>query len=407
MTSTSVSSIQKPIREQIMVLIFLLANIFIAFVGVGLIIPVMPMFMEDMGLSGSTMGYLMAAMSAAQLVASPFAGRLVDRYGRKFLVITGLLIFAVSQTMFGLGTEVWVLYLSRFLGGIGAAFSMTGVTTYLGDVTTIMERAKAMGYMAAAITLGFIIGPAIGGYLAALGVRVPFFCAAGAAFLVSLISLFVLRESLSREQLAERRQSATHQNIFRDLLRSLKPPYVVALLVVFVMAFGLSAYEQVFSIFVAAKFNYTSVEIATLITLGSIASVIVQLTMFDRMVLKVGEKRLIQICLCVSMVIAYVSTIMTGFWLILVLTTIIWLAFDILRPTLGTFLSRMAGKDQGFIAGMNSTYTSLGNIVGPSVAGMLFDVNVNYPYYFAAIVMLAGLLITFMWHPEQMKQNMH
>ncbi|XLG13671.1 Tetracycline resistance protein, class B [Bacillus velezensis] len=107
---------QKPIREQKAVLIILLSNIFIAFLGIGLIIPVMPLFMNVMHLTGSTMGYLVAAFAVAQLIASPIAGRWVDRFGRKIMILAGLFLFALSELTFGLGTHVSILYFARVLG---------------------------------------------------------------------------------------------------------------------------------------------------------------------------------------------------------------------------------------------------------------------------------------------------
>lgn len=148
---------QKPIREQKAVLIILLSNIFIAFLGIGLIIPVMPLFMNVMHLTGSTMGYLVAAFAVAQLIASPIAGRWVDRYGRKIMIVSGLFLFALSELVFGLGTHVYVLYFARLLGGISAAFIMPAVTAYVADITTVQERSKAMGYVSATISTGFII----------------------------------------------------------------------------------------------------------------------------------------------------------------------------------------------------------------------------------------------------------
>ena len=91
---------------------------------------------------------------------------------------------------------------------------------------------------------------------------------------------------------------------------------------------------------------------------------------------------LIQICLIVGAVLAFVSTVVFNYWIVLLVTCFIFLAFDLLRPALTTFLSKAAGKEQGFVAGMNSTYTSLGNIAGPAMGGILFDMNIHYPYAF-------------------------
>ncbi|MBN3524908.1 MFS transporter [Paenibacillus apiarius] len=397
---------KKTIKEQKTVLLILLSNVFIAFLGIGLIIPVMPSFMNIMHLSGKTMGYLVAAFAVAQLLMSPLAGRWVDRYGRKKIIIIGLFLFAVSELIFGLATNVSVLYIARILGGISAAFVMPGVTAYVADITSVQERPKAMGYISAAISTGFIIGPGIGGFIAEYGVRMPFFFAAAIAFLACVSSIFILKEQLTKQQLAEISSNAKQTNFISDLKRSLHPLYFIAFIIVFVLAFGLSAYETVFSLFSDHKFGFTPKDIAVIITISSIFGVVVQVFMFGKMVDKLGEKKLIQLCLITGAILAVVSTLISGFLAVLAVTCFIFLAFDLLRPALTTFLSKAAGKEQGFVAGMNSTYTSLGNIVGPAMAGILFDVNIHYPFLFAAVIMVIGLGITVMWKEKQLGESL-
>ncbi|QPQ32653.1 MFS transporter [Lysinibacillus sp. JNUCC 51] len=397
---------KKTIKEQKSILIILLSNVFIAFLGIGLIIPVMPSFMNSMQLSGKTMGYLIAVFAMAQLLMSPLAGRWVDRYGRKNIIIIGLFLFGISELIFGLGTHVSVLYLSRMLGGISAAFIIPGVTAYVADITSIQERPKAMGYISATISTGFIIGPGFGGFIAEYGIRMPFFFAAAIAFLACIASIFILKEPLTKEQLAEISAKTKQTNFINDLKKSLSPLYFIPFIIVFVLAFGLSAYETVFSLFSDHKFGFTPKDIATIITISAIFGVIVQIFMFGKMVDKLGEKKLIQLCLITGAILAVLSTVISGFWAVLVVTCFIFLAFDLLRPALTTFLSKAAGKEQGFIAGMNSTYTSLGNIIGPTIGGILFDINVHYPYLFSAVIMVIGLGITFVWKEKQMTENL-
>ncbi|MED4751962.1 MFS transporter [Brevibacillus choshinensis] len=393
---------KKTMKEQKMVLIILLSNIFIAFLGIGLVIPVMPSFMNLMHLTGQTMGYLVAVFAMAQLIMSPFTGRWVDRYGRKKMIIIGLFLFAVSELIFGLGTTVSVLYIARVLGGISAAFIMPGVTAYIADVTSDEERPQAMGYMSAAISTGFIIGPGIGGFLAEYGIRMPFLFAAAIAFVACVSSIFVLKEPLTKTQLAEIAANAKQANFISDFKRSLQPLYFIAFIIVFVLAFGLSAYETVFSLFSDHKFGFTPKDIAVIITISSIFGVIVQIFLFGKMVDRLGEKKLIQICLIAGAILAAVSTMISGFWTVLTVTCFIFLAFDLLRPALTTFLSRAAGIEQGFVAGMNSTYTSLGNIVGPALGGILFDVNIHFPYLFSSVIIVIGLGITIFWKEKQL-----
>lgn len=143
---------------------FVLSNLLVVFLGIGLIVPVMPTIMREMGLDGKTMGYLVVAFSLTQLLISPIAGKWVDRFGRKRMIVIGMFIFGLSELLFAVGHVVELLYLSRFIGGISAAFVMPAITAYVADVTDIKQRPRAMGYVSAAINTGFILGPGIGGF---------------------------------------------------------------------------------------------------------------------------------------------------------------------------------------------------------------------------------------------------
>ena len=98
-------------------LLLLLTNLFIAFLGIGLVIPVLPTLMNELHISGSTVGYMVATFAIAQLLFSPIAGRWVDTFGRKRMLVIGLFLFSLSELLFGIGTVVETLFVSRFLGG--------------------------------------------------------------------------------------------------------------------------------------------------------------------------------------------------------------------------------------------------------------------------------------------------
>ena len=181
-----------------------------------------------------------------------------------------------------LGTNVSVFYLSRILGGISAAFIMPGVTAYVSDITSVQERPKAMGFISAAISTGFIIGPGIGGFIAEYGIRLPFYLAAAIAFLACISSIFILKEQLTKEQLAEISANTKQSSLIGDLKKSLNPVYFIVFIIVFVLSFGLSAYETVFSLFSDHKFGFTPKDIAAIITISSIFGVIVQVFMFGK-----------------------------------------------------------------------------------------------------------------------------
>jgi multidrug resistance protein len=371
-----------------------LVNLFIVFLGIGLVIPVFPTLMREMHLEGTTIGYLMAAFAFIQLLVSPIAGKWVDTFGRKKMIVIGMLLFGLSEMLFGFGQDVKVLYISRMLGGVSAAFIMPGVTAFVADITSLKERPKAMGYVAAAISTGFIIGPGIGGFLAEYGTRTPFFFAAAFGFLGSIFSLIILKEPKRPEIEGKKTDKPRAKTGFRKVL---EPIYLIPMIIILVSSFGLAGFETVYSLFVDHKFGFTPKDIALIITVSGILGVIAQVLSFDRVVGKIGEIRLIQICMAVSTVFIFAMIKVSAYWSILVVTFVIFLMFDIIRPALTTYLSKIAGNEQGFVGGLNSTFTSVGNIIGPSIAGILFDVNIDYPYVLAMFVLALSFLITLFW----------
>lgn len=145
-------------------LLILMVNMFIAMLGVGLVIPILPKFLLEFGASGKDMGYLVAAMGLTQFLFSPIGRGLSDKYGRKVITVIGLTVLMFSQLIFTFGTELWMLYVSRFIGGIGIGFLIPSNMAYVADVTSVDKRGRGMGLMGAAFTLGFVVSPGIGGY---------------------------------------------------------------------------------------------------------------------------------------------------------------------------------------------------------------------------------------------------
>jgi DHA1 family multidrug resistance protein-like MFS transporter len=385
-------------KNQNTTLAILLMNLFIAFLGIGLVIPVLPTIMNELHLSGSVVGYMVAAFAVSQLLVSPLAGRWADRFGRKKMIILGLLFFSVSELLFGVGKTVEVLFISRMLGGVSAAFIMPAVTAFIADITTVETRPKALGYMSAAISTGFIIGPGIGGFLAEIGVRIPFFSAAVLALVAAILSIITLREpERNHEEQAEEQKSG--------MKRIFAPMYFIAFLIILISAFGLASFESLFSLFVDHKFGFTPKDIAIAITGGAIIGAIAQVALFDRLTLYFGEIRLIRYCLAFSAILVVIMTVASSYLSILIVTFVIFVGFDLMRPAVTSYLSKIAGNEQGFVGGMNSMFTSIGNVFGPIVGGILFDVDLNYPFYFSAVFLAIGIALSVVWkHPKQMQK---
>ncbi|UUZ92629.1 MFS transporter [Paenibacillus sp. P25] len=280
-------------------LLILMLNLLLIFSGIGLVIPIMPKFMESLGITGGIIGLLVAAFSLTQLLCSPLAGRLADSFGRKRMIVIGMMVFAFSEALFGLAGSSGLLFVSRMLGGISAAMIMPAIMAYTADITTPEERAVGMGYITATITTGFIIGPGIGGYIAEFGIRVPFYAAAAAGIFAACITWFILRESLpSKENRSEAPPSAVvRRSLLSQLRFAYREPYFLSLIIVFVMSFGLANFETVFGLFVDQKFGFEPKDIAFIITFGSIAGAVVQLTAFSWILKRFGERRVVSLCL--------------------------------------------------------------------------------------------------------------
>ncbi|RDW19716.1 multidrug efflux MFS transporter NorA [Oceanobacillus chungangensis] len=370
----------------------LLLNLFIAFLGIGLVIPVFPTLMNELGITGTTIGYLTAAFAIAQLIVSPISGKAVDKLGRKIIIVIGLFIFGISEFLFGLGTNIETLFISRILGGISAAFIMPGVTAFIADNTTLDTRPKALGYMSAAISTGFIIGPGIGGFLAEFGTRVPFFFAGALGTIAAILSMIILTEP-NRSQ--ENNEEAADDNV--GFKRVFVPKYFIAFILIFITSFGLAVFDSFFSLFTDHKFQFTPRDIAIVITGGAVFGAIAQVILFDKLTRIWGEIKLMRYCLILSAVLVSLMTVVQSYWSILLVTFIVFVGFDLFRPAVTSYLSTIAGNEQGFVGGMNSMFTSLANIFGPILGGMLFDIDINYPYYFSTVVLVAGITLTIIW----------
>ncbi|MBO0993756.1 multidrug efflux MFS transporter NorA [Bacillus sp. SD088] len=385
-------------EERKFTLPILLINLFIAFLGIGLVIPVMPTLMNELGISGSVVGYMVAAFAISQLVMSPFSGRWVDQFGRKKMIVIGLLFFSVSELLFAVGQELIVLFFSRILGGVSAAFIMPAVTAFIADITTVETRSKALGYMSAAISTGFIVGPGVGGFLAEIGTRIPFFSASLLAFIAAIFSVVMLREP-------ERNQDEQKQEQKPGFKRVFAPIYFIPFMIIMIFSFGLASFESIFSLFVDHKFSFTPKDIAIVITGGALLGAVAQVILFDRLTKYIGEIRLILFSLIFSALLVFLITIVKTYMSILFVTIILFVGFDLMRPAVTSYLSKVAGDEQGFAGGMNSMFTSIGNILGPIIGGMLFDVNLDYPFYFSTIILVIGVVLSLKWKkPESIDE---
>lgn len=380
-------------------LYILMFNMFIAMAGIGLIIPIMPEFLGTFGVAGKVLGFLIAIFSFAQFIFSPISGDLSDRHGRKKIIIFGLLIYGSAQLAFSLSTELWMLFVARFFSGMGAAFIVPPMMAFVADITTLEGRGRGMGFLGASMSLGFMIGPGIGGFLSKISLLFPFYFAAGAAVFAAILSIFILPNPTPA--VAAGKVLIKQENLFKQLKKSTTTPYFVMLIVMFVFSFGLANFQSTISLYVDHKYGYTPSQIAVLITVGGFVGVIVQTFVINPLFKRFGEMRVILFNLVVAAVSMFAILFVDIFWTILLVATIFSTATSLLRPAVNTLVSKLAGEEQGYAAGMMNAYMSLGNMVGPALAGSIFDINITFPYILGTAILLICFGIATVWSRKQ------
>lgn len=256
---------------------FVLITVFLDMVGFGLIMPVLPKLIEDVGhvtidRAAVIGGWMFAAFSLAQFVFAPLMGNLADRFGRRPLLLLAIFGLGMDFILMALAPNLAWLFVGRMIAGICGA-SWIIASAYIADVTLPENRAKAFGYMGAAFGVGFVIGPAIGGLLGELGPRVPFWVAAGISLLNFVYGLVVLPESLAPEN--RRRFELWRANPFGAFrvfasYRGVLP----MVLVLGLFFFSTSVYPAIWTFWGIAKFGWSEAMVGgTLAIFGLIAGV--------------------------------------------------------------------------------------------------------------------------------------
>jgi len=378
-------------RQRNSILYVLMLNMFIALLGVGIIIPVMPVYLEYYEVGGAVAGQLVAIFGLFQFLISPLAGKWTDRYGRKWLIVAGLCLNGIAQWLFALKGDLWFLYVSRMLGGTGVGLLVPATMACVADLTDEAKRNKGMGYLSAAMSLGITIGPGIGGGLSKISMTAPFYAAAFAAFAAAFVTAIFIPETFANRK---REHGHPRTGLIGQMAASFRGKYLVPLLVLFAISFGLMSYETVFPLH-AAKYYGLSVErISVLITAGALMGIIAQSWLLDKLVRRHGERKVIQASLAVAALTLVLLLLWKWFWFVFAVSMLFFTATSILRPAAGTLLSKLAGEDeQGFVSGLNSAYSSIGSMLGPLMAGMLYDLQAELPYLFAAFALMAGIWI--------------
>lgn len=392
----------KKTKRAIFILIF---SEFLVCLGISLVIPVMPFIKNELHLTATDMGIMNSLFAFAQFVASPIIGRLSDRIGRKPVLTAGLLLFMVSEVLFALTNRLMVFNISRLIGGLSAAMVVPTAMALAADITTKHQRARVIGWLSAAFSGGLILGPGIGGILAGISYKTPFW-AAGALGLVSAIVLISLlpSDAETKKTMAEVDDPIAEPSAHPMSRAFWTVPIIILFTMILVSSFGLQGFESIYSIYVNEVFHFSLSNIALVLTLNGLISLFLQVAMFDTLVSRWGERRVIRACFFLAAICVVWITQAHGKIAVMIATLIIFSSFDLLRPAITTLLTKASESNQGLINGLNMSLTSIGNIVGPIMSGMLLDMNPHYPYLVVAGFLIVSYLMAFLLkRPEAMQ----
>ena len=345
-------------------LTILFLTMFLVMLGFGVILPHLAYYAEELGASAAQIGFLIGIYSAMQLIFAPMWGRLSDRYGRRPAILMGLVGNAGALALFGAARSLPWLFIARGLSGVFSAAILPTIMAYVADVTTEADRGKGMGLMGAAMGLGFIFGPGIGGIMG--NHSLPFFVAGGLSLATFGFALLLLPESLKLTEPLD------VQEVTISPWSAMKHPLTPLFLVAFFSAFIFSGLETIFPLFIKDQLNYGAKELGVMFVIMGILVALLQGGVLGKLINVFGEFKLIIIGLlfnALGMALLPWAKALVTLTLYLSITGI---GNQIIRPTNTSWISKQTKFGQGATIGVMDAFLSLGRVLGPPFAGKLY-----------------------------------
>ncbi|MDE2980585.1 MAG: MFS transporter [Gemmatimonadota bacterium] len=360
-------------------------------VGFGIVLPLLPFYATDLGAGGLQVGLLVTVYSAVQLVMAPLWGRISDRFGRRRVLILGLLGSAAAYIIFARADSLALLFLSRIVGGIGGS-TIPVAQAYIADVTPPTRRAGNMGLIGAAFGLGFVIGPALGGILAGVSPgspAAPGYVAAGLCFANALLAALWLPESKrSRDRATSRFNLGA---ALTEVRASGQIKIILASYLFITMAF--STLQPTLSLLASERFTLGARQAGYLFAMLGLVSAVYQGGIVRALVPRMGERRLFRYSAVPFAAGLLVIGLATDLRLLLAGLVLLGIGYGGAVPAVLGLLSRAASPErQGGVLGVGQSVGSLARVLGPAMAGALFDIRLAFPYTAGAFLILLALL---------------
>ena len=351
-------------KNQRLAITFILMSVVMDSMGIGLIMPVMPDLIReidgaDIGSAAVWGGILTTIFAVMQFLFGPTIGSLSDRFGRRAILLTSLVVMAFDYVLMAVAGTMWLLIVGRVIGGITAATQSTAAA-YMADISKPEEKAGNFGLIGAAFGVGFVLGPLIGGVLAEYGTRAPFWAAAFLAAANAIFGYFVLPETVTdkiRRPFSWRRANPLGAFKHIGALPGLRPMMVI----LFVYGIAFFVYPGVWAYFGALQFGWSPGMIGLSLGIFGIGIAVVQGLLMKPILNKIGERNAVVLGLSIDVLAFVMLGFVTNGWIALVLTPLTALG-SIAGPALQGIMSRSAadnqqGELQGTIASINAVAT--------------------------------------------------
>ncbi|MCB0586812.1 MAG: MFS transporter [Phaeodactylibacter sp.] len=375
-------------------LLVLFVTIFIDLLGFGLIIPILPIYANELGASGTVIGLVAASYSLMQFLIAPLWGNLSDRFGRKPILLSSIAITGLGYLVFSQAHSLAMLFAARLIAGAGSA-NISTAQAYISDITPPDRRAKSFGIIGAAFGLGFIFGPPVGGYLKThYGIASVGFTAAALSTINLFLAWYILEESL-REKNAEGPLFKNPVAGFREALNRGDITSLLIINLVFITAFSLMTVSV--TLLWEEHYGLNEAQVGYTFAFLGVVAAIVQGGLVGWASRTFGDKRLL-VMGCIFMFFGLVSLPFVPVSLFIPLEllalVLISLGNGALTPTISSLLSRVADpKEQGAVLGYSQSFGSLGRVIGPFLGGWLYGIEYQLPNIGSGVLMALCLAL--------------
>lgn len=377
-------------------LLFIFITVFIDLLGYGMVVPLLPFYVQQQSAGATLAGALGSLYALMQLLSGPVLGALSDRYGRRPVLLICLFGTALGYLILGLADSLAVIFFAVMLDGITGG-NLTTAYAYIADITTPENRARGLGLVGAAFGLGLMAGPALGGLLSAYGLGVPAFTACAIALANVVFGLAALPESLPLE-----RRNVTPSlhmlNWWAQLSRLFQiPPVRVLLITIFTLNLAFSGLQTNFPLYSQARFGWDATRNGIFFAYVGVCAVFIQGLLYGWLQPRLGEKRLSLGGLALMILGLAGTALAMRDWMLYPIVGIVALGSGLSIPSLTALVSgRMSAGEQGRLMGGTQALLSLTMIIGPTLSGLAFEhINITSPYWLGSLFAGMALVLAY------------